>query len=97
MPHSHFIYFVVPSEEDKERMLLGVKNLDRNLGPYPFQAWSKWVSLSSRLRSHHPLLDGVISRVLQNLGPYPLQAWSKWVTLSSRLRSHHPLFRWRNF
>ena len=62
MPHSHFIYFVVPSEEDKERMLLGVKNLDRNLGPYPFQAWSKWVSLSSRLRSHHPLLDGVISK-----------------------------------
>ena len=49
------LYFVVPSEEDKERMLLGVKNLDRNLGPYPFQAWSKWVTLSSRLRSHHPL------------------------------------------
>jgi hypothetical protein len=38
------------SEEDKERMKSSIKNLDRNLGAYPLQSWSKWVSLSSRLR-----------------------------------------------
>ncbi len=41
------------SEEDKEHMKSSIKNLDRNLGAYPLQSWSKWVSLSSRLRYLH--------------------------------------------
>lgn len=45
------------SEEEKEGMLSGVKNIDRNLGAYPLQSWSKWVSLSSRLS------EGVVQRL----------------------------------
>ena len=28
---------------------MNLKELDKNLGPYPFQSWKKWVSLSNNL------------------------------------------------
>ncbi|XP_023348210.1 protein AAR2 homolog isoform X2 [Eurytemora carolleeae] len=37
------------SSADCERMRGDLKNLDRNLGAYPFQSWSKWIMLTSRI------------------------------------------------
>jgi len=38
------------SEVEVERFRENLKNIDGNLGAYPHQSWSKWVSLSSRLK-----------------------------------------------
>jgi len=38
-------------EEEIERMRCNLKNIDGNLGAYPYQSWKKWVSLSNRLSS----------------------------------------------
>ena len=35
--------------EEVERFRLNLKNIDGQLGAYPFASWSKWVSLSNRL------------------------------------------------
>ena len=37
------------SAEEVERFRLNLRNIDGQLGAYPFGSWSKWVSLSSRL------------------------------------------------
>ena len=35
--------------EEVERFRINLKNIDGQLGAYPFASWSKWVSLSNRL------------------------------------------------
>ena len=37
------------SEEETDRLRSNLKNIDGNLGPYPYQSWKKWVSLSNRI------------------------------------------------
>lgn len=37
------------SEEEKERFSENLKNFDQYLGPYPYDSWKKWISLSNRL------------------------------------------------
>ncbi len=37
------------TEEERECMKANLKNLDQNLGPYQFETWKKWLSLSSKL------------------------------------------------
>lgn len=37
------------SEEEVERLRSNLKNIDGNLGPYPYLSWKKWVSLSNRI------------------------------------------------
>ena len=39
------------SEEENARVRSNLKNVDGNLGPYPYQSWKKWVSLSNRITS----------------------------------------------
>lgn len=41
-----------------------LKELDGNLGPYPFQIWKKWLSLSNRLTSTN-----------QNFTPIPAKSY----------------------
>ena len=36
-------------DEDGQRMKADLKNLDRFLGPYPYDSWKKWVSLTNRI------------------------------------------------
>ena len=53
-------------EEEIERMRCNLKNIDGNLGAYPYQSWKKWVSLSNRLTSNsvtrlQPMCGPVIS------------------------------------
>nr|CAG4637252.1 EOG090X0AVR [Ceriodaphnia reticulata] len=37
------------TEQERECIKANLKNLDQNLGPYPFETWKKWLSLSSKL------------------------------------------------
>lgn len=36
-------------EEEKERIQANIRSLDQNLGPYNFETWKKWLSLSNKL------------------------------------------------
>lgn len=40
-------------EEEKARLKADLKNLDKNLGPYPYESWKQWVSLSNRINSKY--------------------------------------------
>ena len=37
------------SASDQENMRADLRNMDRRLGAYPYQTWSKWIMLTSRL------------------------------------------------
>ena len=39
----------VHDEETIHRLQSNLKNLDRNLGAYPYDSWKKWVSLSNKI------------------------------------------------
>merc|ERR550539_2231229 len=39
----------VHDEETIHRLRSNLKNLDRNLGAYPYDSWKKWVSLSNKI------------------------------------------------
>jgi A1 cistron-splicing factor AAR2 len=36
-------------EEDRRRIQDDLKNLDGNLGAYPYDSWKKWISLTNRI------------------------------------------------
>ena len=36
-------------EEDVPRIKAGLNDLDKNLGPYPYDTWKKWVSLTNKI------------------------------------------------
>ncbi len=38
-------------EQDVARMRGDLRNLDRNLGPYPYDEWKRWVSLTDKISS----------------------------------------------
>ena len=44
--------FVDFSPEDVNRIREDLKNLDSGLGPYPFESWKKWVSLTNRISAN---------------------------------------------
>ncbi len=44
------------SAEDTERMKFNLRDLDPHLGPYPYESWKKWISLTNRIS------DATISR-----------------------------------
>ena len=35
--------------EDADRIGRGLNELDRSLGPYPYDTWKKWVSLTNKI------------------------------------------------
>ena len=37
------------NEQEIDRVHSNLKSIDGNLGPYPYQSWKKWVSLSNRI------------------------------------------------
>nr|CAG4634981.1 EOG090X0AVR [Alona affinis] len=37
------------SSEEKERFRANLRSFDQNLGPYPYESWKKWISLSNKL------------------------------------------------
>ena len=39
------------SFEQVERFKSNLKDLDRSLGPYPYESWKKWISLTSKISS----------------------------------------------
>ncbi|KAI9553869.1 hypothetical protein GHT06_019139 [Daphnia sinensis] len=45
------------SHEETEALKANLKNLDKHLGPYPFEMWKKWLSLSSKITA------GVIRKI----------------------------------
>ncbi len=40
---------VAVSAEDADRMRRDLRNLDSGLGPYPYDAWKRWVSLTDKI------------------------------------------------
>jgi hypothetical protein len=43
------LYFAEVSEEEVSRIRGDLLNLDRFLGPYPFDVWQKWQDLTSKV------------------------------------------------
>jgi len=37
------------TEEDRERVVADLRNIEHRLGPYPFESWKKWISLSNHI------------------------------------------------
>jgi len=50
-------------EEEIKRVSDNLKHIDSNLGPYPFESWKKWVSLSSRIN------NASLKRLLPKMDP----------------------------
>ena len=41
----------VIDQEEINRFKVNLKNLDSNLGAYPYDSWKKWVSLTNKISS----------------------------------------------
>ena len=39
----------VHDQEEVNRFQINLKNLDTNLGAYPYDSWKKWVSLTNKI------------------------------------------------
>ena len=39
----------VLDQEEIQRFQINLKNLDKNLGAYPYDSWKKWVSLTNKI------------------------------------------------
>lgn len=48
------------SHEETDVLKKNLQNLDKHLGPYPFEMWKKWLSLSSRITSMFCLIAQVL-------------------------------------